>query len=185
MNKCTPAEEITSRWDRYKKHLRQHLPEAEGAFIFSRLNIFYFTGTFANGILWLPIEGDPILFCRRGFERAEIETPLKHIVEFNSYKDIAKSFIQALIPSKGENEFAIFINKLAHDIFNLVGTQDKLISLEPSPKRFGQFDGEIKQFLDVYMKVSKIAKKQFGTAELIFENIFDGKKKQLKIIWAE
>ncbi|HFQ79771.1 MAG TPA: aminopeptidase P family protein [Desulfobacterales bacterium] len=88
----TPKKEIESRWTRYREFLGKYLPQCDGAFVFSRLNIFYFTGTFANGVLWLPIEGEPILFCRRGAERAEIETPLKNIVQFNSYGDIEKTF---------------------------------------------------------------------------------------------
>lgn len=92
MNKITPATELQARWQRYRTFLGKYLPDCQGAFIFSRLNIFYFTGTFANGVLWLPIEGEPILFCRRGAERAEIETPVKHIVQFSSYGDIAKTF---------------------------------------------------------------------------------------------
>ena len=88
----TPAEEINSRWKRYIDLFQKYLPQAEGAFIFSRLNIFYFTGTFASGIFWLPIEGEPILFCRRGTERAEIETSLKNIVQFSSYGDIENIF---------------------------------------------------------------------------------------------
>lgn len=88
----TPESEITSRWERYRELLQKYLPQAEGAFIFSRLNIFYFTGTFANCILWLPKEGEPILFCRRGIERAEFETPLKNIVPFTSYRDIESTF---------------------------------------------------------------------------------------------
>ncbi len=78
--------------------LRQYLPQAEGAFIFSRLNIYYFTGTFANGVFWLPLEGEPILFCRRGAERAKIETSIKNIVPFNSYGDIDKTFKEFDIP---------------------------------------------------------------------------------------
>lgn len=88
----TPVEEITTRWDNYRKLLRKYIPKAEGSFIFSRLNIFYLTGSFANGILWLPVEGEPILFCRRGIERANIETPLKTIVPFGSYRDILSIF---------------------------------------------------------------------------------------------
>jgi len=100
--KYTPSQEIESRWKRYKEFLRQYLPQAEGAFIFSRLNIFYFTGTFANGVLWLPIEGEPLLFCRRGAERAQIESPLKNIVPFSSYGDIEKTFTDfaMILPSK-------------------------------------------------------------------------------------
>lgn len=97
-NSFTPKKEIHSRWQRYTALLRQRLPQAEGTFIFSRLNIFYFTGTFANGVLWLPAEGEPILFCRRGIERARIETPLNTLVPFNSYRDIEKSFNAFAIP---------------------------------------------------------------------------------------
>ena len=97
MNNYTPAEEIHSRWKRYKWLLQKYLPQAEGTFVFSRLNIFYFTGTFANGTFWLPVEGEPILFCRRGAERAAIETPLKNIIQYSSYKDVESTF----------NDFAI------------------------------------------------------------------------------
>lgn len=92
MYNTTPGKELNCRWKRYRKFLYKHLPSADGAFIFSRLNIFYFTGTFANGVLWLPKEGEPILFCRRGAERAAIESPLKNIVQFNSYGNIEQTF---------------------------------------------------------------------------------------------
>ena len=92
MDNNTPTKELNSRWKRYRHFLQKYIPEADGAFIFSRLNIFYFTGTFANGVFWLPKEGAPILFCRRGAERAEIETPIKNIVQFNSYGNIEQAF---------------------------------------------------------------------------------------------
>lgn len=92
MKDHTPAEEINSRLHRYRELLRKFLPRAGGSFVFSRLNIFYFTGTFANGVFCLPTDGDPILFCRRGAERAKIESPIANIVQFNSYGDIKKTF---------------------------------------------------------------------------------------------
>jgi len=82
----TPPQELNLRWQRYRELLQAYLPQANGAFIFSRINIFYFTGTFANGVLWLPKEGEPILFCRRGAERAKMETPIRKILPFNSHK---------------------------------------------------------------------------------------------------
>jgi len=57
--------------------------------VFSRLNIYYFSGSFASGVFWLPLDGEPILFCRRGDERAKIESAIKLIYSFNSYRDIA------------------------------------------------------------------------------------------------
>jgi Xaa-Pro aminopeptidase len=92
MENITPANELDFRWKRYRDFLHKYLPQADGAFVFSRLNIFYFTGTFANGVLWISKEGEPILFCRRGMERAKIETPLKNIIPFTSYGDIAQAF---------------------------------------------------------------------------------------------
>ena len=59
-----------------------------GLLIFSRLNMYYFSGSFASGVFWLPLDGKPILFCRRGVERVKIESPLDHIYSFNSYREI-------------------------------------------------------------------------------------------------
>ncbi|MDO9040864.1 MAG: aminopeptidase P family N-terminal domain-containing protein [Desulfocapsaceae bacterium] len=92
MDNNTPTKELNSRWKRYRELLHRYHPQADGVFIFSRVNIFYFTGTFANGVLWLPKEGEPILFCRRGAERAGIETPIKNIIQFNSYSNIEQTF---------------------------------------------------------------------------------------------
>lgn len=88
MNDIIPAQELASRWDRCKKLLHQFIPQAQGILVFSRLNIYYFTGSFANGVFWLPISGEPVLFCRRGDERAKIESPINHICPFRSYRDI-------------------------------------------------------------------------------------------------
>lgn len=106
MDNKTPTKEINHRWKRYRDLLHKYLPKADGAFIFSRLNIFYFTGTFANGVLWLPKDGDPILFCRRGVERAEIETPIKNIIQFHSYGNIEQTFedLGVTLPSQVATE---------------------------------------------------------------------------------
>jgi len=84
----TPAQEFTSRWDRCKKLLHQFIPQAQGILVFSRLNIYYFSGSFVSGVFWLPVNGEPILFCRRGDARARIESPVNHIYSFKSYRDI-------------------------------------------------------------------------------------------------
>ena len=83
-----PLQELESRWDRCQVLLKKFMPGAEGLLVFSRLNIYYLSGTFGSGILWLPIEGAPVLLCRRGLERAELESPLLKIFPFRSYKEI-------------------------------------------------------------------------------------------------
>lgn len=141
MNQPTPTEEIKSRWNRYKQLISQYIPEAEGTFIFSRLNIFYFTGSFANGVFWLPSEGEPILFCRRGAERAEAETPLKNIVQFSSYSDIEQTFANFGInlPTKVATEMNGLPWSLSNSLIKYLPKikfipTDKLIALTRSKK---------------------------------------------------
>ena len=55
----------------------------------SRLGIYYLTGTLGWGLVWLPVEGEPVLLLRKGAERAQMESPLRHILPFKSYKEIA------------------------------------------------------------------------------------------------
>ena len=92
MNDNITAQELASRQDRCRKLLHQYIPQAQGILVFSRLNIYYFSGSFANGVFWLPITGESILFCRRGDERAKIESPINHIYSFKSYKDLKTIF---------------------------------------------------------------------------------------------
>ncbi len=88
LNHTFPAQEFASRWNRCRKLLAEYIPRVQGVLIFSRLNIYYFSGSFANGVFWLPQNGEPILFCRRGEERAKIESPVNYIYSFKSYRDI-------------------------------------------------------------------------------------------------
>jgi len=88
LNNVVPTQELTSRWDRCKSLLQQFIPQAQGILVFSRLNIYYLCGSFANGILWLPLGGEPVLLCRRGDERAKMESPINHIYPFRSYGEI-------------------------------------------------------------------------------------------------
>ena len=98
LNDFIPLQELASRWDRCRKLLQQFSPQAQGLLVFSRLNIYYFSGSFANGVFWLPLSGDPVLLCRRGEERAKIESPVAHIYPFTSYRDIGAILADAGSP---------------------------------------------------------------------------------------
>ncbi len=74
-----PLEEMQRRHGLCRDLCHQLQPSAGGLLIFSRLNIYYLTGTYADGVLWLPLEGTPLLFVRRGQERACEESPLTAI----------------------------------------------------------------------------------------------------------
>jgi Xaa-Pro aminopeptidase len=83
-----PPEELVWRRERCRWVLAGVAPEAGGLLVFSRLNIYYLTGTYGAGVLWLPLEGEPVLLCRRGIERARLESPLANIVPFRSFRDV-------------------------------------------------------------------------------------------------
>ncbi len=88
-NIVVPRAELELRWAKTRKFLAQTAPEAGGLLAFSKLQIFYLSGTIVNGVLWLPIEGEPVLFVRRSVERARIESSIKNICSFKSFKDLA------------------------------------------------------------------------------------------------
>ena len=90
-----PKTEIQTRLNRLQTLLEKLCPTVDGLMLFSRLNIYYCTGTLANGIFWLPKEGDPTLFVRKGIERAIVESPHIHAVPFRSYSE--------LLPAIGKN----------------------------------------------------------------------------------
>jgi Xaa-Pro dipeptidase len=83
-----PAGEIARRHQACRAILAKSLPEAGGLVVFSRLAIYYLTGTFANGVFWLPREGRSVLMIRKGIERSRLESPVESIVTFRSYSDI-------------------------------------------------------------------------------------------------
>ncbi|MDR2050884.1 MAG: Xaa-Pro peptidase family protein [Deltaproteobacteria bacterium] len=84
-----PLEELALRRRKCLELLRQLHPEAGGILIFSRLNIYYFTGTLAVGLLWIPHEGEPVLAVRKGLERARLESPHSVSASYKSYSRIA------------------------------------------------------------------------------------------------
>jgi len=85
-----PLSELELRRQRCRALLRNHLDNAEGLMVFSRVNIYYLTGTMGNGLLWLPMEGRPVLLCRRGLERARIEAGATRMFPFRTYRDIRR-----------------------------------------------------------------------------------------------
>lgn len=93
-----PAEEIALRHERCRWALAGVAPEAGGLLVFSRLNIYYLTGTYGAGVLWLPLEGEPVLLCRRGLERAKLESPIAQIHPFRSFRDLPGMLAKAGSP---------------------------------------------------------------------------------------
>lgn len=83
-----PRNELEQRWERCRSLLKDLAPEAGGLLVFSRMNIYYLSGTWVNGMFWLPLSGEPLLLARRGLERARLESGCKNILAYRSFKEL-------------------------------------------------------------------------------------------------
>ncbi len=91
-----PASEASLRLECCRALLReqaaqaaqQKTPAPEGLLVTSKVNIYYFTGTLGVGLLWIPLEGEPVLMIRKGVGRAKMESPLVHVEPFRSYAEV-------------------------------------------------------------------------------------------------
>lgn len=96
-----PRRELETRWAKARAALEELVPEADGLLAFQRMHIYWLTGTLGMGACWLPREGEPVLFCRKGADRARVESPLANIVEYRSFKDLIPLAREAGSPLAG------------------------------------------------------------------------------------
>lgn len=85
---CISRQELDLRHKKVRTALEAVAPDAAGILVFSRVSIYYLSGTLGNGVLWLPRDGEPVLLVRKGIERAKLESSLAHILPYRSYKDL-------------------------------------------------------------------------------------------------
>ena len=84
----TPLNELENRMKNFRISMDELYPDWEIAVIFSKINLYYFTGTMQDGML--IIERDNSTFwIRRSFERAENESLFYSLKPMNSYRDAA------------------------------------------------------------------------------------------------
>ena len=89
-----PAQEIAQRVSRLQSLLQEG--PMDGALILDPLNMYYYTGTMQQGVLFVPTEGEPVFLVRRSFERAQQETPLKRVLFLKGF-----SQLQAMLADLG------------------------------------------------------------------------------------
>jgi Xaa-Pro dipeptidase len=120
----TSLHEIRSRLNRVKTRMRKKGIEA--LLVIQKMDFYYLSGTTQDGLLFLPLEGHPLLMVKREFERAKVESPLKHVVPLKSLRDIP-----SLIQTHG--------HRLPHDLgleFDVLPVNDysRLQKLFPGAK---------------------------------------------------
>ena len=82
-----PLKELNSRIERFRKLMNQSVPEWEIAAVFSKINIYYFTGTMQEGVLFIPKSDEAVFWVRRSYERAVNESIFPIIKPMESFRD--------------------------------------------------------------------------------------------------
>jgi Xaa-Pro dipeptidase len=86
------ANELSSRLLRLRRNMDKYHSGWEIAVIFSKINLFYLTGTMQEGMLVIPRQEDATLWVRRSYERAINESLFPNIKPMDSYRDAAGSY---------------------------------------------------------------------------------------------
>ena len=81
-----PSSEIAARMRNIQQRLRQD--NIDGLFVVQRVDLFFFSGTAQNGFMYIPAEGEPLLFIKQYFPRAQKESSVPNIIKIDSIKEI-------------------------------------------------------------------------------------------------
>ncbi len=88
----TPLEEVEKRLVRVRTGMENQ--GIEGLLVIQKMNLYYLSGTAQDGLLFVPLEGEPLLIIKRELERAKAESPVTDVVPLKSNREIP-SLIQA------------------------------------------------------------------------------------------
>lgn len=69
-----PGAELINRYKKFTTYMDMINEAWRYIFIFNPVNIYYFTGSMQDGILFIQKDEEPVYFVKRSVERAEIET---------------------------------------------------------------------------------------------------------------
>ncbi len=82
----TPLEEIENRLTRVRAGMDQQ--GVEGLLVIQKMDFYYLSGTTQDGLLFVPLDGKPLLMIKRELERARVESPIEDIVPLRSSREI-------------------------------------------------------------------------------------------------
>jgi Xaa-Pro aminopeptidase len=82
----TPRDELENRLTRLREHMESS--EIEALLVIQKMDLYYLSGTTQDGLLFVPLEGRPLLMIRRELERARLESSLEEIVSLQSIRHL-------------------------------------------------------------------------------------------------
>ena len=92
----TPREEIENRIKKLQAAMREKGISA--SLLIQRADLFYFSGTGQNGILFVPAEGEPTLLIKKSLTRAQQESAIESIIPFTGWEKLVET-IEENIPA--------------------------------------------------------------------------------------
>jgi Xaa-Pro dipeptidase len=92
MKTQVPLTELNARLERFQATMDAANPDWAMAAVFSKVNLYYFTGTMQDGLLLIPRHGEAVFWVRRSYERALDESLFPRIQPMESFRDAAASF---------------------------------------------------------------------------------------------
>jgi Xaa-Pro aminopeptidase len=89
MMKQVPLAELQTRMQRFRAEMDATRPDWGIAAVFSKINLYYFTGTMQDGVLLIPRGEEAVFWVRRSYERAMDESLFPKIQAMSSFRDAA------------------------------------------------------------------------------------------------
>jgi len=90
MTTKVPLTELESRMKAFRTRMDVSYPDWKIVVVFSKINLYYFTGTMKDGMLIIHKNGEATLWVHRSYERALDESLFPNIEPMNSFQDAAK-----------------------------------------------------------------------------------------------
>jgi Xaa-Pro dipeptidase len=85
--RLTPSNELNDRIARLQTEMAA--VDIDAVLMLQNADLFYFTGSIQQGVLYVPASGEAIYMVRKDHGRARMESGLQEVVPFRSPKDIA------------------------------------------------------------------------------------------------
>ena len=82
----TPREEIELRLGKVREGMARR--QIEALLVVQKMDYFYLSGTTQDALLFVPLEGEPLLMVKRELERAKVDSPLDHVVGLQSRDEL-------------------------------------------------------------------------------------------------
>lgn len=84
--RLTPTTELNARYQKLQQSMQS--TGLDAVVLAQSADLFYFTGAIQQGLLYIPVTGEPVYMVRKEHGRARMESGLKEVVPFKSPRDL-------------------------------------------------------------------------------------------------